>query len=52
VPSRDIARFVSWWREGRLPVERLVSGRLPIADLNEAMDELASGAALRQIVTP
>ncbi len=52
VPSRDIPRFVSWWREGRLPVERLISDRLPLSRANEAMDALAEGRAARQILLP
>lgn len=51
VPTRDIPRFVELWRQGRLPVERLVSGSLPLARVNEGMDALAEGRALRQIVT-
>ncbi|TXK19105.1 alcohol dehydrogenase catalytic domain-containing protein [Homoserinibacter sp. GY 40078] len=51
VPSRDIPRFVEWWRAGRLPVERLISGRVPLSELNAAMDDLSDGTALRQIVT-
>lgn len=51
VPSRDIPRFVDMWREGRLPVERLVTDRVPLRRINEAMDALADGTALRQIVT-
>ena len=50
VPSRDIPVFAQWWREGRLPVEALVSSRIALDDVNEAMDELAAGTALRQII--
>ncbi len=50
VPRRDIPRFVDLWRTGRLPVERLVSGEVALGDINEAMDRLRAGAALRQIV--
>jgi len=51
VPARDIPRFVDMWRQGRLPVERLVTDHLPLARINEGMDALAEGTALRQIVT-
>lgn len=51
VPARDIPVFADLWRQGRLPVERLVSGRIALSDINAGMDELASGAALRQIIT-
>jgi alcohol dehydrogenase len=50
VPSRDIPVFAQWWREGRLPIETLVSSRIGLDDVNAAMDELAAGTALRQII--
>lgn len=51
VPSRDIPRFVEMWRAGRLPVERLISSHIDLGDINQAMDHLADGEALRQVVT-
>lgn len=51
VPARDIPRFVELWRAGRLPVERLVSATVPLEAINEAMDALADGLAVRQIIT-
>ncbi len=50
VPSRDIPRFVSLWQSGRLPVESLVSSTIRLDDINEAMDRLADGAAVRQLI--
>lgn len=50
VPARDIPVFAQWWREGRLPVEALVSSRIALDDVNRAMDELAAATALRQII--
>jgi alcohol dehydrogenase len=50
IPARDIPVFARWWREGRLPVETLVSARIALDDINRAMDELAAGTALRQII--
>lgn len=50
VPSRDIPLYVDLWRQGRLPVERLVSARIGLDDLPAAMDHLADGSALRQLV--
>ncbi|MFM9918380.1 alcohol dehydrogenase catalytic domain-containing protein [Lacisediminihabitans sp. H27-G8] len=50
VPSRDIPLFAQLWREGRLPVERLISSRIRLDQLNEAMDALAEGRALRQLI--
>jgi alcohol dehydrogenase len=50
VPARDVPVYVDLWRQGRLPVERLVSGRVTLAGINEAMDALAAGTALRQLI--
>jgi alcohol dehydrogenase len=49
VPGRDVPRFVELWRAGKLPVEKLVSGTVPLADINAALDHLADGEALRQV---
>ncbi|WP_090967911.1 alcohol dehydrogenase catalytic domain-containing protein [Nocardioides exalbidus] len=50
VPSRDIPAFVELWRAGRLPVERLITSTIALADVNEGMDDLADGRALRQVI--
>jgi alcohol dehydrogenase len=50
LPTRDIPAFAQMWREGRLPVERLISGTVPLSEINIAMEELAMGAVLRQII--
>jgi alcohol dehydrogenase len=48
---RDIPRFIAMYREGKLPVNRLLSERLPLADINAAFDRLAEGKSVRQVVT-
>lgn len=48
VPSRDIPRYIAWYQQGRLPVDRLLSGTLPLEDINLGFDRLARGEALRQ----
>ena len=50
VPSRDIPKFEQLWREGKLPLERLISGEIALDDINEGMDALAAGTVLRQII--
>jgi alcohol dehydrogenase len=50
VPSRDIPRFVALWQSGRLPVQSLVSSTIGLGDINEAMDHLADGVAVRQLI--
>ncbi len=52
VPQRDVPLFVELWRAGRLPVEKLHTGTLPLAQVNEAMDALAERQVVRQIVLP
>ncbi len=50
VPSRDIPFYERLWREGRLPVEKLISSRIALNEVNAGLDTLASGAAVRQII--
>lgn len=50
VPAREIPHFVGLWRDGRLPVETLVSSTIALGDVNAGMDALADGAAVRQVV--
>ena len=50
VPQRDIPRYVELFRAGHLPVDKLLGERVPLADINAALDHLDSGHALRQVV--
>jgi len=50
VPSRDIPRYIEWYRAGRLPVNRLLSERIRLEDINGAFDRLAAGASIRQVI--
>ncbi len=52
VPSRDLARYIALHQQGRLPVDRLMSGRIGFDGLNAAFDRLAAGHAVRQILMP
>jgi alcohol dehydrogenase len=51
VPLRDIPRYVALFQQGKLPVDKLLTGRLPLEDINAGFDRLARGEAIRQIVT-
>jgi len=51
-PQRDVPRLLRLWRAGSLPVERLVTASRPLGEVNEAMDDLADGVAVRQILEP
>lgn len=50
VPSRDVPIFIDMWRAGRFPVEKLISAEIELTDINHAMDELADGNAIRQLI--
>jgi alcohol dehydrogenase len=50
VPTRDIPRYVELYQRGRLPVDRLMSGRLRLEEINEGFDRLHEGKAVRQVI--
>ena len=50
VPSRDIPRFVDLFSQGRLPVDKLLTGRLKLDEINVGFDLLHEGKAIRQVV--
>ena len=50
VPTRDIPRYIALYRAGRLPVDRLMSGKLTLDGINEGFDRLHEGRAVRQVV--
>jgi len=50
VPSRDVPRFVAMFRAGRLPVDLLLSETIGLEDLNSALDRLARGESIRQVI--
>ena len=50
VPSRDLPRYIELYRRGRLPIDRLMSGRLKLDEINLGFDRLREGQAVRQVV--
>ena len=50
VPSRDIPRYIDLYRQGRLPVNKLLTGRLALDEINHGFDLLHEGKAIRQVV--
>lgn len=51
VPAHDVPRLLALHRAGRLPVERLLTHRLALDEINEGFDRLARGESVRQVVT-
>jgi alcohol dehydrogenase len=50
VPSRDVPRFVAMFRAGRLPVDQLLSETIRLDEINAALDRLARGESIRQVI--
>lgn len=50
IPSRDIPRFVSLYRSGRLPVDRLMTSTGTLDDINEGFEALAAGRTVRHVL--
>lgn len=50
VVQRDVPRFLALYESGRLPVDRLLTHRLRLDEINEAFDRLARAEAVRQVV--
>jgi alcohol dehydrogenase len=50
VPARDVPRYIALYQQGKLPVDRLLSERVKLDDLNGAFDRLASGHTVRQVL--
>jgi S-(hydroxymethyl)glutathione dehydrogenase / alcohol dehydrogenase len=49
-PTRDFPLYASWYREGRLPLDRLVTGRYSLGQINEAYADLVAGRNARGVV--
>ncbi len=50
VPKRDIPRFIELYQQGLLPVDRIMSERVTLDQINEGFDRLAEAQTVRQIM--
>lgn len=50
VPTRDIPHFIELYKRGRLPVDQLLTERLPFDKINEGFDKLANGDVSRIVI--
>ncbi len=50
VPLRDIPAFAALMMSGKLPIERLMTHRIRLEEINEGFERLAAGAAIRQVI--
>lgn len=52
VPSRDIPIYAQMYLDGNLAVDKLISSRIRLADINEAIELTRSGEALKVVLKP
>jgi Zn-dependent alcohol dehydrogenase len=49
-PERDFPLILDLYRRGRMPLERLISHRVPLSEIEQAFELLRSGDALRVVL--
>ncbi len=49
-PQIDIPKIVALYRDGRLKLDELITGRYPLERINDAVASSRSGAALRNVI--
>jgi len=47
---RDIPRYLALWRAGQLDLEALITGRVPLDDINAGFADLVAGLGVRTVV--
>jgi alcohol dehydrogenase len=50
VPVRDLPRYIALYRDGRLPIDRLLTDRIRLDDINAGFERLRRGDAVRQVI--
>lgn len=50
LPTRDFPMLASWYEQGRLDLDRVVSRRMPLDGVNEAFDAMKRGETLRTVL--
>jgi S-(hydroxymethyl)glutathione dehydrogenase/alcohol dehydrogenase len=46
----DMPRLLSLWKQGRLKLDHLISGRIKLAEINDGFAALKSGGPVRQVI--
>jgi Zn-dependent alcohol dehydrogenase len=49
-PSVDIPRLIELYQQGRLKLDELITRRYPLARVNEALESMERGEALRNVL--
>jgi S-(hydroxymethyl)glutathione dehydrogenase/alcohol dehydrogenase len=50
LPDKDIPMYVKYYKNGKLPLERMISQVYPLEKINEALSELENGRAHRILI--
>ena len=50
VPSRDLPRYIELYMLGKLPVNRLMTGRLKLEDINQGYQDMRDGKNIRGLI--
>ena len=46
----DMPKYIDFYLDGRLHLDEMISSRLPLAEVNEALDRMRKGEAARQVI--
>ncbi|MFQ6031140.1 MAG: alcohol dehydrogenase, partial [Dehalococcoidia bacterium] len=49
-PEKDFAMYLRWYREGRFPLDKLITRRYRLEDINQACDHLHAGEILGRAI--
>lgn len=49
-PHRDFPRLLALWRAGRLDIDGMISRRLRLDQIGDALSALGSGDVIRQVI--
>ncbi|MEK9993219.1 MAG: zinc-dependent alcohol dehydrogenase family protein [Hydrogenophilales bacterium] len=51
IPNRDVKKYIELYKSGLLNVNKLLSSKIKLEEINEAFDKLDAGKTIRQIIT-
>lgn len=49
-PPLDFVKFAQWYQDGRLPLDRMISRRYSLAEVNEAYADMLNGTTRRGVI--
>jgi S-(hydroxymethyl)glutathione dehydrogenase/alcohol dehydrogenase len=46
----DVPRIIDWYMDRRVEIDRMITHRMPLARINDAIDLMHAGASIRSVV--